>query len=121
MVWQHRGGHHDAQPQHTRLPGHHDQPEVGHDDDVRLWHPGMSCKNIGLPGKSILGEVREKDFPKTLSLTENQFSGKTYFYNSSQGISGGGGGGLVHNVVHPDVLLSAVVSDQRCMFDFLEI
>ena len=35
----------------------------------------MNCIKIGLPGKLILG-----DFPKTFSLTENQFSGKTYFY-----------------------------------------
>ena len=43
---------------------------------------GMNCIKIGLPGKSILGDYfqREYDFPKTFSLTENQFSGKTYFY-----------------------------------------
>ena len=43
---------------------------------------GANCIKIGLPGKSILKRLfpREYDFQKTLSLTENQFSGKTYFY-----------------------------------------
>ena len=41
--------------------------------------PGGNCIKIGLPGKWILGYYvfsREYDF----SLTENQFSGKTYFH-----------------------------------------
>ena len=44
--------------------------------------PGGNCIKIGLPGKLILGRLfsREYDFPKTFSLTEKQFSGKTYFY-----------------------------------------
>ena len=41
--------------------------------------------------------AREYDFPKTFSLTENQFSGKAYLNtiasSSAKGKSGGGGGG----------------------------
>ena len=31
--------------------------------------------------------TRERDFPKTFSLTENQFSGKTYFYTIGPWVS----------------------------------
>ena len=63
---------------------------------------------IGLPGKFKSRRLfsREYDFLKTFSLTENQFSGKTYFYTIasrvcgsrvrveiSNGQSRGGGGG----------------------------
>ena len=44
---------------------------------------GTNCLKIGLPGKSILGDFffeENRTFPKTFSLTENQFSRKTYFY-----------------------------------------
>ena len=35
-----------------------------------LCHPGMNCIKIGLPGKLILLKI----------VSENRFSGKTYFY-----------------------------------------
>ena len=37
----------------------------------------MNCTKIGLPGKSILGDYFQESM--TFSLTENQFSRKTYF------------------------------------------
>ena len=37
---------------------------------------GTNCIKIGLPRKSFLGDY----FQETFSLTENQFSGTTYFY-----------------------------------------
>ena len=53
---------------------------------------------------------REKDFQKTFSLTENQFSGKTYFYTIASRMSGylvqlggkgsGGGRDFVQDVVN---------------------
>ena len=43
----------------------------------------MNCIKIDLPGKSIFRDYCQEN--KTFSLKENQFYGKTYFYeNSSQ-------------------------------------
>ena len=54
---------------------------VGVEPDAQLG-AGGNCIKIGLPGKSILGYYFQSNgtYPKTFSLTENQFSGKTYFY-----------------------------------------
>ena len=49
---------------------------------LRRGVPGTNCIKLGLPGKLILRDYfqGDYDFPKTFSLTEIQFSGKTYFY-----------------------------------------
>ena len=42
---------------------------------------GKNCIKIGLNGKTILRDYLKRiGLSKTFSLTENQFSGKTYFY-----------------------------------------
>ena len=65
--------------------------EEGGAPDEDVGHPGAFSRYFGnwrqlyknrssrkIDSRRLFS--REKDFPKTFSLTENQFSGKTYFY-----------------------------------------
>ena len=53
---------------------------------------------MGIPGKLILGDYYQE--PKTFSLTESQFSGKTFFYTmASRGRVGSAGGTTVNGQV----------------------
>ena len=52
---------------------------------------GPNCRSWGQGHKNR--SSRKTDSPKTYSLTENQFSGKTYFHTLASGVGGGDGGG----------------------------
>ena len=77
------------------------EDDTADDDDDDTWwdddewcgvRTGGNCIKIGLPGKSILRNYFQENrtFPETFYLTENQLSGKIYFYTIRPWCRGGG-------------------------------